>query len=65
MGRRDGTGILTAVLFLVMPACGSAGQPSQTGDTSRADASKQRGVALKRVGRFDSPVYVTGAPGCA
>lgn len=37
-------------LSLALPACGSAKPP---------DA----GVGLKRVGSFDEPVYVTGAPG--
>jgi glucose/arabinose dehydrogenase len=34
-----------------MPACGSAQQPHHTG------------VGLKQIGQFESPVYVTGAPG--
>jgi glucose/arabinose dehydrogenase len=41
---------LLALAFF-LPACGSAQSPPSTG------------VALKRVGSFDSPVYVTGAPG--
>jgi glucose/arabinose dehydrogenase len=41
-----------AILFaLALPACGSAQQPHHGG------------VGLKRIGRFESPVYVTGAPG--
>jgi glucose/arabinose dehydrogenase len=36
---------------LALPACGSAQPPARSG------------VALKRIGGFDSPVYVTGAPG--
>ena len=34
---------------MVLPACGSAKQPAKVG--------------LKQIGRFDSPVYVAGAPG--
>jgi glucose/arabinose dehydrogenase len=40
-----------ALFALALPACGSARQPPDGG------------VALKRVGNFASPVYVTGAPG--
>ncbi|HKB52146.1 MAG TPA: PQQ-dependent sugar dehydrogenase [Solirubrobacterales bacterium] len=36
---------------LALPACGSAQQPAG------------QGVGLEQIGRFDSPVYVTGAPG--
>ncbi len=54
---------LLAVLALVaLPSCGSANPPSET--TPRVEAEKSaRGVALKRIGSFDEPVYVTGAPG--
>ncbi len=38
------------LLSLLLPACGSAKPGSP-------------GVGLKRIGRFDHPVYVTGAPG--
>jgi glucose/arabinose dehydrogenase len=42
---------LAAVLLsLSLPACGSARQPA-------------RGLALKKVGEFNAPTYVTGAPG--
>jgi len=40
--------ILILVLALVLPACGSA---------------RQSKVGLKQIGRFESPVYVAGAPG--
>jgi glucose/arabinose dehydrogenase len=43
--------LIAAVLALVLPACGSA---SSTG---------RAGVGLKKIGNFDHPVYVTGAPG--
>jgi glucose/arabinose dehydrogenase len=45
---------------LALPACGSASD--QTGSEAGAPRAKA-GVALKKVGSFDSPVYVTGAPG--
>jgi len=41
--------VLAFLLALALPACGSA--------------SDTTSVALKKVGSFDAPVYVTGAPG--
>ncbi len=53
---------LAALLTLALPACGSASDQDQpTGD--EAVASAKVGVALKQIGSFDAPVYVTGAPG--
>jgi glucose/arabinose dehydrogenase len=50
------------LIALALPACGSASdQSGSTADT--ATPSAKRGVGLKRVGSFDAPVYVTGAPG--
>jgi glucose/arabinose dehydrogenase len=49
---------LIATLGLALPACGSAGEPKPKPSERPGD-----GVALKQVGRFDQPVYVTGAPG--
>ncbi len=53
MGRwtRASSFAAAALLALALPACGSAQQRSNSG------------VALKRIGRFNAPVYVTGAPG--
>ena len=53
---------MAALLTLALPACGSANDQdgSPRGTEARA---KGGGVALKKVGTFDSPVYVTGAPG--
>ncbi len=53
---------LAALLALALPACGSASDQESTGSAS-APRAKGGGVALKKVGSFDSPVYVTGAPG--
>jgi Glucose / Sorbosone dehydrogenase len=51
-GRWTSASSLVAVLFaLALPACGSAQQPDHGG------------VGLKQIGRFESPVYITGAPG--
>jgi glucose/arabinose dehydrogenase len=56
--------VLAVLLTLALPACGSANEsdrePAPRGD---AAASAKRGVALKQIGSFDAPVYVTGAPG--
>ena len=70
MRRASAASTLIAVLLsLALPACGSADQPSGeersggTTDAGEATASKPSGVALKRIGRFEEPVYVSGAPG--
>jgi glucose/arabinose dehydrogenase len=56
--RRAAAGSFLAVLLtLALPACGSAQPPAGPAQPS------EQGVGLKRIGRFDSPVYVAGAPG--
>ena len=58
--RRTAASSLAALLIaLVLPACGSAQPPDQR------SALKQggKGVGLKQIGSFDSPVYIAGAPG--
>jgi glucose/arabinose dehydrogenase len=58
MGRRAATSAaVVALLALGLPACGSA---ARDGGTPRARGA---GVGLKRIGDFDEPVYVAGAPG--
>src|SRR5215218_5537849 len=47
--------LLAALLALFLPACGAASQPQ----THEGAAGR---LALKKVGQFDNPVYVTGAP---
>jgi glucose/arabinose dehydrogenase len=66
MSRLTPLAVLVAVLALALPACGSASDttstsspPSTSKDASRAGG----GVALKKIGSFDAPVFVTGAPG--
>jgi glucose/arabinose dehydrogenase len=60
MGGRALSSILCAVLALVaLPACGTAQQ--QIG--SNASRRPAAGIALKRIGDFESPTYVAGAPG--
>jgi glucose/arabinose dehydrogenase len=54
--------LLSALLALVLPACGSANDPGG-GATDTAATSAKRGVGLKKIGSFDAPVEVTGAPG--
>jgi glucose/arabinose dehydrogenase len=59
VGQRATSVILSAALALVvLPACGTAQQ-------HEAKTVQQRPgeVALKRIGNFDSPTYVAGAPG--
>jgi glucose/arabinose dehydrogenase len=64
---------VAAAIFAIaaLPACGEAQEPSpgQPNPNTREDppagssAKGHGGVALKRIGSFDSPVYVAGAPG--
>jgi glucose/arabinose dehydrogenase len=56
---------LALLLALALPACGSASDTSSTPSTPPAPSKRERpnGVALKKIGSFDAPVYVTGAPG--
>ena len=74
--RRPLLATLVAVgLMLALPACGSAdddGGPrtgngasagNGAGEGNGAGASARPGVALKRIGNFEAPVFVTGAPG--
>jgi glucose/arabinose dehydrogenase len=58
MGRRlTASAFAVALAALTLPACGSAHQPSP-------DAARPaRPVGLKKIGSFDKPVYVAGAPG--
>ncbi|HEY6551123.1 MAG TPA: PQQ-dependent sugar dehydrogenase [Solirubrobacterales bacterium] len=59
MGRLTASTILCAALALVaLPACGTAQQHDRTEPAQRHAGS----VALKRIGNFDSPTYVAGAP---
>jgi glucose/arabinose dehydrogenase len=60
VGRRAASILSCAALALVtLPACGTAQQHGQSGPAQR----RADGVALKRIGSFESPTYVTGAPG--
>jgi len=49
--------LAATLLTLTLPACGSAKDPET------AARRPHGGVALKRIGDFESPTYVTGAPG--
>jgi glucose/arabinose dehydrogenase len=56
--------LMALLLALALPACGSASDSTATSSSSPSPARPQGGgVALKKIGSFDSPVYVTGAPG--
>ena len=45
--------------LVALPACGTARQHG----TPRPATRPASGVALKRIGSFDAPTYVAGAPG--
>ena len=51
--------IVAALLALALPACGSANPP----EPSERPGGGGGSIALKKIGEFDEPVYVTGAPG--
>ncbi len=72
MRRSPLAATLLAVLIasLALPACGSAdstqaqpGAKAAENGESFSRGKPKGGVALKSIGRFDQPVYVTGAPG--
>jgi glucose/arabinose dehydrogenase len=66
MSRLPSLAALVAVLALALPACGSASDNTSTSSPSPAPTAAPRaggGVALKKIGSFDAPVFVTGAPG--
>src|ERR1700759_2829049 len=60
MIRRSLIPLAALVLALALPACGSS-SAATTGAT--AARPKSTGVALKKIGQFESPLYVAGAPG--
>ena len=60
--------VVAAALALgALPACGSAQQPAGGKPAARPGNRKAAphpsGVGLKKIGEFDEPVYVAGAPG--
>ena len=70
MRRASTAVVLIAALLLALslPACGCASQQPERGEgPSRGDGGAGRtgggGVGLKKIGEFDHPVYVSGAPG--
>jgi glucose/arabinose dehydrogenase len=56
--------VLAAVALAGLTACGAAGSPESDDGVQATDSRRGgKGVGLKRVGNFESPVYVAGAPG--
>jgi glucose/arabinose dehydrogenase len=55
--------LVAVLLALTLPSCGSAKEPEPSPTSGNGDATASRGLALKRIGSFDHPVYVAGAPG--
>jgi glucose/arabinose dehydrogenase len=49
------------IVTLALPACGSANDPPR--ERAKPLARGKSGVALKKIGSFDAPVYVSGATG--
>jgi glucose/arabinose dehydrogenase len=55
--------VLAAIALAGLTACGAGGSEEQ-GETGGRELLKAGGrVGLKQIGRFEEPVYVTGAPG--
>jgi glucose/arabinose dehydrogenase len=63
---------VVAAIALALPACGGANESETTAERARSDMgqaagdarpSARKSVGLKRIGRFQSPVHVAGAPG--
>ena len=55
--------LLALLITLALPACGSASDTTGRSSTSTGESRPHRtGVALKKIGSFDAPVYVAGAP---
>ena len=67
MKRRARACVAIAALALAaLSSCGASGASRTTGSAespAAAGTAPEVGVGLKRIGDFDSPVYVTGAPG--
>ncbi len=62
MGRCARAGVVVAAIALAgLTACGAGGSQDRGG--AGAQARQAKGVGLKKIGEFDSPVYITGAPG--
>jgi glucose/arabinose dehydrogenase len=53
--------VLATAALAGLTACGAGGSREEGGRERPAGGGQ--GVALKRIGRFDAPVYVSGAPG--
>jgi glucose/arabinose dehydrogenase len=71
MRGRVASCVAAAILAMAaLPACGDAQEPPDRGDAPSPPRGEEepagasaRGVGLKRIGSFDAPVYVAGAPG--
>jgi glucose/arabinose dehydrogenase len=68
MRRPASTRILAALVLLLalaaLTACGAAGSSDGArAETAAAPGKGGSGIGLKRIGDFESPTYVTGAPG--
>src|SRR3954454_21845799 len=64
MRRLSSLATVLAILALALPACGSASDTTGEGAAAAGTARPHEGaVALKRIGSFEAPVYVAGAPG--
>jgi hypothetical protein len=58
--QSSASALLAVILSLALPACGSA---HQAGSGAGSAAARGAGIGLKKIGDFDRPVYISGAPG--
>jgi glucose/arabinose dehydrogenase len=79
MIRRSLIPLVALLLALALPACGSSASTAAGGSTSgssqtaattpgetaeeAASRPQSSGIALKKIGKFEAPVYIAGAPG--
>src|SRR4249919_1797881 len=57
---------IAALALAALSSCGASGASQTSGSAESPGPARKNargGVGLKRIGNFDSPVYVTGAPG--
>src|SRR5690349_23542787 len=61
-GRARACFIVTALALVALQSCGAGSGADTTGPAANVSKSGG-GVALKRIGTFEDPVYIAGAPG--
>jgi glucose/arabinose dehydrogenase len=68
MRQATASALIAVLLLLALPGCGAADSttgsaPTASGNDGTTAPRAGKGVGLKRIGSFQEPVYVAGAPG--